>query len=557
MKQTENADTESPEVASEISPGVEERVQVTAFVDDQAVIPEHVPGETILPDMGTLQYTDTMRHSIISFLERPQLISCFSWKGMSTDFHGQNILCLQDPTDPNSRIMNPLVPSQVMTKMFIEKLQGFTAFRATAVFKLQINSQNFQAGRLIFGAVPMPTLLGERADFIVKTPCSALSVNHVQMDINKQTEVILRVPFISPFNSYDLINEQYDWASLFCIIYGPLNVVGDDNTLQCDLYCHFEDIELGCPTTAECKITPCVAPTRVVYWNETARSQSGNIDKINRIKQENELRELLKNKKLEKKRDRDRKYEQSYKLAYSQSGKVITKGKMLVAGWSESKEGEIEPDLTDVYWLDLWMASDTSRKVVISFNQKLVSHTLPGIDNILLFSGPYDFADEIKFHSNETHLIWQIFELEQVVANDNLICCNNSECSSSSRIPSRPITPPQTVPDVVNIPETFPNPSPWPEYFDSEMGPPRSQSGRGGSNVRSQRPSNNKNAKQVKQPRAPPKEAAPQKVKQIRVQESDGLFASRARTFGRQIGNIASSVGDAAASVFNWLGGGR
>lgn len=54
-------------MAAMSSVGVEERVQVTAFVDDQAVIPEHVPGETVLSDVNTLQYTDSMRHSIISF----------------------------------------------------------------------------------------------------------------------------------------------------------------------------------------------------------------------------------------------------------------------------------------------------------------------------------------------------------------------------------------------------------------------------------------------------------------------------------------------------------
>nr|UBY12886.1 putative structural protein [Dicistroviridae sp. 1] len=585
------------------SVGVEERVQVTAFVDDQAVIPEHVPGETTLSDIGTLQYTDSMRHSIISFLERPQLISCFSWKGMSNDFHGQNILAMQDPLDPSSIIMNPLVPSQVMTRMFVEKLQGFTAFRATAVFKLQINSQSFQAGRLIFGAIPMPTLLGERADFILKTPCSALSINHVQMDINKQTEVILRVPFISPFNSYDLINKQYDWARLFVMVYGPLNVVGDDNILQCDLYCHFEDIELGCPTTAECTITPAWAPTRVVYWGETPKSQSGKIEDFNKKREAlNKLAEKKKEKFLTRIRQQQEaiKYNQ---VPQSQSGKVVTKGLLIRAGWSEAEEGVIAEDLKGNYWVDLWMTADVKIKMTIQFTCDEIKGGLPGAENILLFSGPYNFDNKLDFNNNSSQIVWQIFKIEEMIAHGPY-CCSDPRClpstpldisplrgspiegtdipdlrdllnenfnnnlnnndnnnneenrrrSNSIDIPA-PIAPnlhlDLPIPDI-NMP--FPNEPPTPHDDKHFMELPRSQSGRGPNRTNFRRSSGFQANRQVKQPRAPPKEAAPQKVNEVREQESDGVFAKSVKRFAKQVGSVATSIGDVVASVGNWLG---
>lgn len=592
------------------SVGVEERVQVTAFVDDQAVIPEHVPGETTLSDVGTLQYTDSMRHSIISFLERPQLISCFSWKGMSNDMHGQNILAMQDPLDPSSIIMNPLVPSQVMTSMFIEKLQGFTAFRATAVFKLQINSQSFQAGRLIFGAIPMPTLLGERADFILKTPCSALSINHVQMDINKQTEVILRVPFISPFNSYDLINQQYDWARLFVMVYGPLNVVGDDNILQCDLYCHFEDIELGCPTTAECTITPAWAPTRVCYWGEPPKSQSGKVTDM-------EKRRLLLNELAQKKKEKFmtkvRQQQESIKynkIPQSQSGKVITKGILIRAGWSEASEGIIADDLKGQFWVDIWMTADIKVKMTIQFTCNQIKSGLPGAENVLLFSGPYNFDNKLEFKNNTTQVVWQIFKVEEMLMHGPF-CCTDPRCltdnippvispmqssptsnmdtidfnnivnntptnispdstdinnniaiapqrRNSISIPVAPIAPnlhlDLPIPDVA-LPFPFEPPTPtdrpFPEPF---MEIPRSQSGRGSRNVSFKRTSGFQTNRQVKQPRAPPKEAAPQKVNKVREEESDGVFAKSVKRFAKQIGSVATSVGDVVASVGNWLG---
>ena len=506
--------------------GVEERVQVMAFADDSAVIPEHVPGETKIPDKDTLQFTDSMAHSIISFLERPQLISCFAWNGMSLDKHGQNILAMQSPLDSTKTILNPLVPSQVMTQMFIEKLQGFTAFRATAVFKLQINSQNFQAGRLIFGAVPMPTLLQERADFIVKTPCSALSVNHVQMDINKQTEVILRVPFISPFNSYDLINQQYDWARLFCIVYGPLNVVGDDNRLQCDLYCHFEDIELGCPTTAKCTIPPCFAPTRVVSWTN-AQSQSG---KIRNYKLELEIKDRLKEKKKQKRQDRlrDLEYLTKYNMVpKSQSGTVSN---FSFSAGSFSSSG-VTIDFTDgeskyvkVCMQFSSVVAQGNKQFSIQFtnstgNTQTVAYSYPDVSKYLSISCiVYDLI-QIKFVGSSSDSINYIINL---VASEVL----------------HPMTPTNDVPTWIT------DVSPLPPSVA-----PMSQSGRVG-NFRRRVPV----YKTTRQPRAPPKETAPRKIEEQRAEEADGVFAKTVKSFAKKIGSAAGAIGDVVAQIGNWLG---
>jgi len=505
--------------------GVEERVQVMAFADDSAVIPEHVPGETTIPNKDTLQFTDTMVHSIISFLERPQLISCFAWNGMSLDKHGQNILAMQSPLDSTKTILNPLVPSQVMTQMFIEKLQGFTAFRATAVFKLQINSQNFQAGRLIFGAVPMPTLLQERADFIVKTPCSALSVNHVQMDINKQTEVILRVPFISPFNSYDLINQQYDWARLFCIVYGPLNVVGSDNQLQCDLYCHFEDIELGCPTTAKCTIPPCFAPTRVVNWSN-AQSQSG---KVRNFKLELEIKQKLKDKRLRKAIDKLRNLEYLEKYNFipkSQSGTI--QGFVFSAGSFALAGQDIDyPQGADQYTqVKIQLAGDgstTENEVTVTYstssNEYIMTYPFP--NNTLIIDIDFIVYDLIKINLKASVATVVSYTI-------NLI----SRGETSSLI----ITPSNMIPMwITDVDPALPSVAPM------------SQSGRVGIKKKAV-------MKTTKQLRAPPKEAAPRKIEQQREEEADGNFAKAVKSFAGKVGSAAGAIGDVIAQIGNWLG---
>jgi hypothetical protein len=234
------------EIAPEISNSAEQRVQITAFADDSAVLAEHVPGESVLPNKDTTQHTDSMIHSVISFLERPQLVSSFQWSPSA--LRSQNILTLQGSAS------NPFkIPYSLMTNMIKNKLDGFTSFRATCVLQLEINAQPFQCGRLILVAVPMPDLLLDRAKFILSHVTLAQTVNHVQIDISKQTKVILRVPFLSPFNSFDLINVQYNWAQVAVLVYSPLNEV-EQVPLGCLLWAHFEDIELGAPTSGVCPI---------------------------------------------------------------------------------------------------------------------------------------------------------------------------------------------------------------------------------------------------------------------------------------------------------------
>lgn len=97
-------------------------------------------------------------------------------------------------------------------------------------------------------AVPMPQLLGHRADFITRQVSTAQCVHHVQMDISKDTCIELEVPFVSPYNCFDLIDGKFDWAEVKIMVYSPLNQVGGC-PLECELFTYFKNIELGTPTS--------------------------------------------------------------------------------------------------------------------------------------------------------------------------------------------------------------------------------------------------------------------------------------------------------------------
>ncbi|UHR49696.1 MAG: capsid protein [Guiyang argiope bruennichi dicistrovirus 1] len=235
VETTQATQQASADDAPTISNSTAERQEVTEFIDDNAVLHEAAPGETPLAPIVSQQHTDANQHSIITFLARPQLIDEFE----------------MSPSAKRGELLTTIrVPDKMLTPMVLAKLDGFTSFRGTAVFKLQLNSQPFQAGRLMLFAVPMPTLTYPRDEWITQHVTTAQALHNVQIDFAQETEVELRVPFVSPFNSYNLIDGKYPWADMYVMVYSSLNQV-EKYSLQCLLWAHFEDVELGAPTSAK------------------------------------------------------------------------------------------------------------------------------------------------------------------------------------------------------------------------------------------------------------------------------------------------------------------
>lgn len=241
---------------------------MVTFDDDKAVILEQPPDKSVLSREGTMQFTDTNNHSIIQFLQRPQLLQAEMWK--SALKRGETLF---DSLGKNAMH----VPNIMFSKMVNNKLDGFSSFRATAVFRIQVNAEPFQQGRLIMGAIPMPTLIRPRDEYISRHPSLLQAVNHVQIDINKQSEVVLKVPFVSPFTAFDLIHGQYPWARLVVMVYSELREI-EQVDLEVLLWAHFEDIELGAPTSAVLQSPPGV------------RQQGGNVPQAQTSKQVNGAR---------------------------------------------------------------------------------------------------------------------------------------------------------------------------------------------------------------------------------------------------------------------------
>lgn len=179
------------------------------------------------------QHTDNRQHTVVNFLQRPQVIFDSSWAS---------------DAPRNKQFMDSImIPDDIISfPMFAEKLKGFSSLRATAVITVQFQTQPFQAGRVMLGSFPLPTLNPTRVKFATNHVSRLMLLNHVQCDIAKETEVSLRIPFVSPYNSYDLVSKRFPWAKVVGLVYSPLTT-----TIPVDfiVYGHFEDVELGCPTS--------------------------------------------------------------------------------------------------------------------------------------------------------------------------------------------------------------------------------------------------------------------------------------------------------------------
>lgn len=232
-----------------VLPSEVEQQEITIFEADKQVHSERQISEARAPLFPLVQHTDSRTHTVVSFLQRPQLLAETRWD--SSKARNASVFAVCDGSSPpKCTPIDFLVPEALLSTMLQSKLDGFTSFKATAVFRLQVQSQPFMQGRLMLAQVPMPELIGPRADWVLDHVSRAQVLNHVQMDISKETEVSLRIPFISPYNSYDLISSLWSWSRVRILVYSPY-ASAENQGVDVLLWAHFEDIELGAPTSGK------------------------------------------------------------------------------------------------------------------------------------------------------------------------------------------------------------------------------------------------------------------------------------------------------------------
>jgi len=187
---------------------------------------------------------DGRTHNIVSFLERPIMMVTAAWNTSTTA--GTVLQSYELPWD------------MLFKDMYKTKVDRFYGFRADAMIRVQVNSQPFQAGRLLLSWIPGFRYLGNKQQFYESTT-SSLSTNakflppitgspHVDLDLSTCTEATICVPYISPYSFSELTNGIGSMGRFQLVVYSPLSDVSGSGTVDYTIFMNFKNIQLRYPT---------------------------------------------------------------------------------------------------------------------------------------------------------------------------------------------------------------------------------------------------------------------------------------------------------------------
>lgn len=143
-----------------------------------------------------------------------------------------------------------------------DKLSGVFAWKATTVVTLQVNATRFQAGRYILAFLPNggATHDVQSAEWNRMKRASKEQVTqlpHVELDLATDTEVILRIPYVSWMHSCPTPNASFTSSTVgspgwfFLYPYYPLIPGSGSTTCDYTIWVHYEDVELFSNATAQ------------------------------------------------------------------------------------------------------------------------------------------------------------------------------------------------------------------------------------------------------------------------------------------------------------------
>lgn len=172
---------------------------------------------------GTL--TDGTMHDIKDFLARPRMLKTFNWD--TTNTRGSLLSSVKLPLDP------------LTDRLFASKVAGFAFFRATMVVKCMINTQRFQAGRMLMHWTP---LVDQNSTKYIDTNRLIYRTQRprVEFDVSTDTEVVMKIPYVHPCLAFDLTTGYNNAGILDIVVYSPLT----SSDANGNLYFSFEDVEL-------------------------------------------------------------------------------------------------------------------------------------------------------------------------------------------------------------------------------------------------------------------------------------------------------------------------
>lgn len=189
--------------------------------------------------------------SIKDFLAKPFLVTNSVWN--STDVQGASLFGATGfGTDSLLEVSSSWIP----------KWKGFSMIKATIVYRLQMNANPFQSGKLLMHFLPMvqaqqaldPTMSDSYEGMHNYNITTKSMQPGVILDC-RETTAILKIPYITPASHYPLTWSgvanslvRYERGAVFLSVMSPLATgTAGEEFVNFSLYAHFEDVELVAP----------------------------------------------------------------------------------------------------------------------------------------------------------------------------------------------------------------------------------------------------------------------------------------------------------------------
>lgn len=241
LNTTQNNYNQSHEVGSS---SAQNGLTTTDVVVGESVIAQPL-NPMALP--SSLNSTDTgVVQDIKSFLAKPRriIIGNLSAADTSTSL-------------PSQKLFSDILNSAIYT----DKIRGHIGFKATTVLKLMCNANMFQQGRYIMAFVPgggMDTTSTYWTNYYNAHRYSLVQITqlpHVELDIACESEVTLKIPFMSAEPCFSLAGLTTpglsDTGVVFLCPYVALSSATGTTTASYSVWVHFEDVELFGPTVPQ------------------------------------------------------------------------------------------------------------------------------------------------------------------------------------------------------------------------------------------------------------------------------------------------------------------
>lgn len=241
MSQSESSSVDTPNTIPESilssQPQSSTFEAVTEFIDDVTPVISNLSNTTITLPAVT---QDEKFSSIYAFLRYPVVIEKGTWSSTTPALTPNSI-----DLSGSSRLFRKDFPQDYISGKpgILSKIENYAFIRADVVVRLQINAQPFQCGKVYMCFSPFQNVIDQgplqRKNYLAGRTGFA----GVEMNIPDENSVVLRIPFCSYNEAFNLITGEGTFGSFSTWVTIPLSS-GD---VSYTVYAHLENVHLSVP----------------------------------------------------------------------------------------------------------------------------------------------------------------------------------------------------------------------------------------------------------------------------------------------------------------------